>query len=177
MADILYASDLAGVQQVGGKFRSFLLTAVKNFLTNEWQRNQTQKRGGGKLSLSLDELDAAARYQIEPTDETSPEILFERRWAATLLEQAQQRLRAEYVEAGKADLFVRLQPCLTGAEPSRPYAELATQLGMTEAAVKMAVHRLRKHYGEALRAEIAQTVASPNEISEELRHLLAVLSG
>ena len=160
-----------------GKFRSFLLTAAKNFLANEWQRAQTQKRGGGKLSFSLDELDAEARYQIEPADETTPEILFERRWAATLLDQVQQRLRAEYADAGQADLFERLQPCLTGAEHLLPYAVLAAQLGMTEAAVKMAVHRLRKHYGEALRVEIAQTVASPKAIGEEIRYLLAVLSG
>lgn len=169
----LLAKDFpAGISPLGGKFRSYLLTALKHFLANEREYAQTAKRGGGKIAFSLDELDAETRYQFEPADEETPESLFEKRWASTLLDQAMHRLQAEYLAAGKADLFDRLKPFLTGADRSIAYAGLAAQLQTSEDAVKMAVHRLRKRYGEVLRAEIAQTVARPQEIEEEIRQLI-----
>ena len=161
------------LEREGGKFRSFLLTALNHFLANEWARRNTLKRGGRLGRFSLDELEPETRYQFEPADEVTPETFFERRWAATLLEQVMNRLRDEFARDGKAELFQRLQPCLTGAEQMLPYAELARLLGMTENAVKMAVHRLRKRYGELLRAEIVQTVATPQEVEEEIHHLIA----
>ena len=166
---------LVHIQREGGKFRSFLLTALKHFLVNEWEHRRAKKRDAQQLVFSLDEFDPESRYQFEPADDkASPEILFDRQWAATLLDQVMNRLCAEYACEGKADLFQRLQPCLTGAEPVLPYADLAALLGMTTNAVKMAVHRLRKRYGELLRAEIADTVASPQEVEDEIRHLIAV---
>ena len=172
-ARLLGKNSLASVQREGGKFRSFLLTALKHFLINKWQQRQTAKRGGGKTLLSLDEVDAEKRYQFEPADETTPEVLFERRWAATVLEQVRRRLRARYAADGQAELFEALQPCLTGAEQTLAYVDLAARLGTSESAVKMAVHRLRKRYGESLRAEIALTVDSPAEVEAEIRCLIA----
>ena len=121
-------------------------------------------------------LSPETRYAQETADTESPDAAFERRWASTVLHQALDRLRREHVAASKEEFFNLLEDCLTGAAPSRPYAELAIKLGMTEAAVKMAVHRLRKRYGELLRLEVAQTVVTPAEIDQELRHLLGALA-
>jgi len=173
-AHLLEKQAFGRLEREGGKFRSFLLTALNHFLANEWARRNAQKRGAGKVRFSLDELEPETRYRFEPTDDVTPETFFERRWAATLLEQVMNRLRDEYVREGKAELFQRLQPCLTGAEQMLPYVELATLLGMTENAVKMAVYRLRRRYGELLRAEIVHTVASPQEVEEEIHHLIAI---
>lgn len=172
-ARLLDKNSLAGIKREGGKFRSFLLTALKHFLINEWQQRQTAKRGGGKPIISLDELDAEKRYQFEPADSATPELLFERRWAATVLDQVMRRLRERYTADGQAELFEALQSCLTGAKQTLAYAKLAAKLSTTESAVKMAVHRLRKRYGECLRAEIALTVNSPAEVEEEIRCLIA----
>jgi RNA polymerase sigma factor (sigma-70 family) len=171
---LLDKNAFAHVQREGGKFRSFLLTALNHFLVSEWEHARAQKRDVQKVAFSLDELDPEKRYQFEPTDEATPETLFERQWAGILLEQALNRLHDDYAREGKADLFQRLQPCLTGAEPMLPYASLAALLGMTQSAVKMAVHRLRKRYGELLRDEIADTVADPQEVEAEIRYLIAV---
>jgi RNA polymerase sigma factor (sigma-70 family) len=157
-----------------GKFRAFLLTSLRHFLTNEWERGKAQKRGGGARLISLDTGSAETRYGLQPVDQTTPENLFEREWFLTLLEQALSRLRAEHETAGKADQFVTLQGCLMG-EPRRPYSELAVQLHMSEDAVKMAVHRLKKRCGELLQDEIAQTVSDRREIDEEMKRLLVVL--
>ena len=170
----LLAKDFpAGIRPEGGKFRSYLLTALKHFLVNEWQSRQTRKRGGDANIFSFDGLSAEARYALEPADPATPETLYERRWAATLLEQVRRRLRDEHIADGKEELFERLQPCLTGTERLIAYNEIAAQLNTTESAVKMAVHRLRKRYGELLREEIAQTVATPAEVAEEIRCLIA----
>jgi len=165
----------AGIKPGGGKFRSYLLTALQHFLTNEWQRARAEKRGGGRPVLSLQELDAEGQYRLEPADGATPETLFDRRWASVLLDRVREQLRREYAAEGKSDLFDKLQPCLTGAERLLPYAELARQFGQSESGVKMAVHRLRKRYGELLRQEIVQTVASPKDVEEEIRSLLAAL--
>ena len=160
-----------------GRFRTFLLSAMNHFLANEWDKARAQKRGGGVPLLPL-EIDAAeTRYVREPADNVTPEQHFEQRWAMTLLETVVNRLRAEYEHDGKADLFAALNPCLVGDRTSQPYEELAVKLGLTEGSVKSAVHRLRHRYRLLLRDEIAQTVATPGEVDEELRHLIAVLGG
>lgn len=173
-ARLLGRQALEHLTREGGKFRSFLLTALNHFLINEWEHHRAQKRDPRKIAFSLDALDPESRYRFEPADEATPEILFERQWAATLLDQVLHRLQDEYAAEGKADLFQRLRPCLTGAEPMLPYAGLARQSGLTEDAVKMAVRRLRQRYGELLRAEIAHTVARPEDIDEEIHHLIAI---
>ncbi len=161
-----------GVKREGGKFRSYLLAALQRFLANEWEARQTAKRGGGKSFLSLEELEAGKLYDLEPAVQMTPEQLFERRWASTLLAQARQKLRDEYSAVGKAALYTRLEPCLTGAERLIAYQQLAEELGIGESGVKMAVHRLRKRFGELLREEIMQTVSSPEDIEEEIRCLI-----
>ena len=163
----------AGVRRDGGKFRSYLLRALDHFLTNEWRRDNSAKRGGGTTTFSLDGIEADARYGLEPEDCVKSELLYDRRWAATVLEAVGNRLRQEYVRQGKDALFAALEPCLTGGDDHLPYAELMTRLDLKMSALKMAVHRLRKRFGELLRKEIAQTVATPDEIEDELRHLIA----
>ena len=175
---------LGGVDRTKGKFRSFLLASRKHFLANEWDKARAQKRGGsarvGRVGYPPHALDAQAaerRYALEPAHELSADRIFERRWALTLLDKVLKRLRREYADAGKAVLFDQLKETLAGERSSIPYAELARRLGMTAGAVKVAVHRLRQHYREHLRAEIANTVATPGEVEDELRHLFAALSG
>lgn len=167
---------LGAAEQSKGRFRSFLLIALKHFLANEWERSRTLKRGGGHAHISLDGLAAEQRYALEPVDCSSADKLFERRWALTLLEQVVNRLRDEQAAGGKLEQFERLKECITSAGRGTPYAQLAGQLGTSEGAVKVAVHRLRQRYRELLEEEIAHTVASPEEIEEERRHLLAALS-
>jgi len=160
-----------------GRFRTFLLSALNHFLANEWDKARAQKRGGGSTPLPLEFNAAETRYVREPADNVTPEQHFERRWALTLLETVVNRLRTEYEQDGKADLFTALNPCLVGDRTSQPYEELARELGVSEGAVKSAVHRLRQRYRQLLRDEIAQTVAGPGEVDEELNHLIAVLGG
>ena len=166
---------LAELRPAGARFRSFLLHALKNHLASEWTRAHAEKRGGSTTFLSLDDLSPETRYAQETADTESPDAAFERRWASTVLHQALDRLRREHVAASKEEFFNLLADGLTGVVPTS-YAELAIQLGMTEAAVKMAIHRLRKRYGELLRLEVAQTVVTSAEIDQELRHLLSALA-
>jgi RNA polymerase sigma-70 factor (ECF subfamily) len=157
-----------------GRFRSFLLKACQHFLANEHERAQALKRGGGRV-VSLELGDAEGRYRLEPTHGQTPERLFERRWALTLLAQVLGRLRDEYDARGKGRLFEALKGQL-GGERTAAYAALGAELGLKEGAVKAAVHRLRKRYGELLRAEIADTVASPAEVEDEIRALFAAVA-
>jgi DNA-directed RNA polymerase specialized sigma24 family protein len=168
---------LSRVQREGGRFRSFLLTALKRFLANEWDRVRAQKRGGGHTAISIDSSDAETRYRLEPAHELTPEAIYERQWAQTLLSQVLGRLREEYVTSGKGELFEQIQSSLSQPRGSVPYVTIATQLGTTEAAIKMVVQRLRARYRELLREEIAQTVATPSEVEDEIRHLFATFSG
>jgi len=160
-----------------GRFRSFLLSAMNHFLSDEWDKARAQKRGGGVPPVPLQLDTAETRYGLEPADNTTPERSFELRWALTLLEQVLQRLQTEYEQEGKADLFAELNPCLVGERTAQPYAELAAKVGASENTVKSAVHRLRQRYRQLLRDEIAHTVAGPAEVDDELRHLFAVLAG
>jgi RNA polymerase sigma factor (sigma-70 family) len=173
-ARLVDRNHLAGITIEGGKFRSYMLTVLKHFLTNERERALTQKRGGHNTFFSIDDKTAENRYQFEPVDHTTPESIFERHWALTLLDRVMGQLRDAYAAEGKAEFFERLRPCLSGAERLVPYSELGTTLGLSEGALKVAVHRLRKRYGALLRAEIADTVSSPEEIDEEIRHLIEV---
>ena len=163
------------VDQRKGKFRSFLLASLKHFLADQWDRSQAEKRGGGMALISLDAQTAETRYLLEPRDNLAPDRIFERRWALTLLEQAMARLREEFTLAGKADFFDRLKNFMTAEKDADTYADAAAKLSTTEAAVKMAVQRMRRRYRELLRSEIANTVSDPAEIDEELRHLAEAL--
>ena len=170
----LIAKDWLGdVQRERGKFRSFLLAAMKHFLANEWKRGQRLKRGGGAEVLSLDADAAESRYTNEPADIASAERLYDRRWALDLLDRVLSRLEEEWNRAGKTGHFAALQFCLTGDKT--PLADVAVRLGMTENAVKVAVHRMRGRYRELLRAEIAETVAEPSQVDAEMSELLAIL--
>jgi RNA polymerase sigma-70 factor (ECF subfamily) len=160
-----------------GRFRTFLLTAMSRFLADQWDRGRACKRGGGAVVVPVESGEAETRYGVEPVDASTPEQYFERRWAMALLETVLRRLRAEYEDGGRGVLFERLNACLVGGREAQPYAVLAESLEVSEGAVKVAVHRLRKRYRELLRDEVAQTVADASEVDEELRHLLAVLAG
>jgi RNA polymerase sigma factor (sigma-70 family) len=174
-ARLLEKDYLRQADQRRGRFRSFLLTAFKHFLANELERAQAQKRGGGRKLLPLDFQSGERRYLSEPSHEATAETVFDRGWALTLLEQALSRLREEQASAGKERLFERLKGTLTGADPSRPYAELADELGTSTESIKVMVHRLRRRYSELLRAEIAQTVTTAEEVEDELRDLFAAV--
>lgn len=163
----------AAANPARGKFRSYLLGALKNFLANDWHRAQAQKRGGGQRLVEWDALDAEARYALEPAEQSDADTLYDRRWALELLSRAMEKLRAEFAARGEAETFELLKGTLNGAEP--PRQQIAQQLGMTEGALKVAIHRLRQNYREVLRAEIAETVNSAAEAEEEMRHLVAVL--
>jgi len=157
-----------------GRFRSFLLASLNHFLANEWRRRSARKRGGGKPAISLNAASAETRYRQEPAHNLTPEKAYERRWALLLLEKSLSKLRDEYAASGKAGVFERLSEFLGGAERV-PYEKAARELDMTEGAVKVAVHRLRKRCRAILRAEVAQTVADPADVDEELRHLMAAV--
>ena len=149
---------------------------MNHFLADEWDKARAQKRGGNFAHVPLEFEVAETRFSHEPADHTTPEQNYERRWALTLLDEVLRRLRSEYEQDGRGELFATLHPCLVGDRSSQPYAELAVKLGVSEGTVKSAVHRLRQHYRQLLREEIAQTVAEPREVDEELRHLFSVLS-
>jgi RNA polymerase sigma factor (sigma-70 family) len=173
-ARLLQKEYLNSAASEKGRFRTFLLVALKRFLANEWNRQHAQKRGGTVSVVSIDQELAESRFASEPAHNLQPDVLFDRQWAMTLLERAMSRLHDEYVASGRAKLFELLRGCLAKDESALPYAEIATRLNLTEAAVKMTVQRLRARYREILRAEIADTVASPEEIEEEIRHLFSI---
>jgi RNA polymerase sigma-70 factor (ECF subfamily) len=158
-----------------GKFRSFLLTAFKHFLSRQRERAHAQKRGGGRPSVALDFPTGERRYLLEPADHVTPEAVYERRWALAILEQSLARLRQEFANAGKEKLFESLKGALEGEGPPDSYARIGEKLGLSEQAVKVAAYRLRRRYQELLRDEIAQTVGSPAEVDDELRDLFAAV--
>ncbi len=160
-----------------GRFRSYLLGALKHYLANERDRERARKRGGGQPMLRLDFKAGENRYRMEPRDTETPERIYERRWALTMLEAVLRRLEEDYGRAGKRDFFRHMKPFLTDDGERGAYATLARELSMTEGAFKVAVHRLRRRYRDLLRGEIAQTVETPAEIEAELRHLIAAVSG
>jgi RNA polymerase sigma factor (sigma-70 family) len=160
-----------------GRFRSFLLTTVRHFLINEWERASAQKRGGGLIAESLDELvPEGDRARVEPLDERNAERIFEQAWALAVLERVRGRLEAEYETEGKAQRFALLEAFLPGEETELTYAQAAVRLGIAEGTVKSDMHRLKRRYRDLLREEIANTVASATEVDDELKHLMTVLS-
>ena len=158
-----------------GKFRTFLLTSLQHFLVNEWTKARTAKRGGFQQVISWDEQEAENRYLAEPTDGLAPDTIFEKRWAISLLEKVLAQLREETSAAGKGAQFESLKQYLWGEKSGVSYEEIGKELNMTEGAVKVAVHRLRQRYREMLRAEVAQTVATEEEVDVELQYLIKVI--
>jgi RNA polymerase sigma-70 factor (ECF subfamily) len=174
-ARFLERKHVALADPARGRFRAFLLTSMKNFLINRWEKGRSERRGGARHFISWEVMDAEGRFRAEPVDGVTPETAFEKRWAVTVLEQALDRLREEQEAAGKRDAFEQFKHILWGGRGGLTYAALAATLGMTEGAVKVAVYRLRQRFRELLRAEIAHTVANPSEIDDELRHLVSVM--
>lgn len=167
-ARLIAENDLDGRSPERGRFRAFLLAAMKHYMANEWDKSRRRKRGGGAELLSLDCRDAEERYRIEPSHHLSPDRLYDRAWAMTLLERVVGKL--ETAHAGNP-AFLKLKPCLTAGRETVDYAAVAADLGMSEGAARVAAHRLRRQYRELLRAEIAETLVEPEEFSDELQAL------
>ena len=175
-ARLLRRNDVTAVSPERGKFRSYLLGAMNHFLSDEWDKARAQKRGGGRV-IHLDTTAAEAIHAQTTDDTLTPERLFDQRWAITVLEEVYDRLRREHDREGKGELFQALRFSLMGERSAVPYAELAAGLGMSEGAVKVAVHRLRRRYRALLRELVAETVATPEEVEDELSYLLRAVSG
>lgn len=173
-ARLLAKDTLAGVSPEKGRFRSFLLASIKHFLANEWDRSQAQKRGGGKVIVSLDGAIGESRHPIEPADGLTPDLIFERQWVLALLDRVLGKLASEY--ADKPAHFAALKDFLTSGSSHGATAEASKALDITEGAVRVAVHRLRQRYRDLLRAEIAQTVGDASEVDAEIRRLFSVFS-
>jgi RNA polymerase sigma factor (sigma-70 family) len=171
---LLEKSVLSDVEPAYGRFRSFLLASVRHFLSDARDRERAAKRGGGQSPIPLDEAFAEDSYRKEPHTALTPEEIFERRWAFTVIDRAVQRLREDSAQRGKLGQFERLKEFLTGAG-SDTHRKAGADLGMTDDAVKVAVHRLRRRYGEMLRLEVEETVADPDQVDGEIRHLLEVI--
>ena len=171
-AKLMDGTLLSSAEPVRGKFRTLLLASLKNLAINTWRANQRQKRGGGVEIISLDVAMAEERWQTEP-EGGLPEAAFDRAWAHTVIDRASARLQSEYMASGRAELFTELFPRLNGGHAPDTLAAVADRLGMTEAAVKMALSRMRPRYVDALREEVGHTVGSHGDIQEELRYLLA----
>lgn len=176
-AHLLAGSGLERADPRKGRFRSYLLVALDHFLADEWKRANRKARGGGAPVLSLERESAEERYRLEPVDTMTAEKLYERRWAMTLLNEVLAALEREQGAGRRPGVFERLKGYLLGEDSAPGYAETASDLGMTEEAVKAAVYRLRRRYRELLQLEIGRTVSSPEEIEEELRALFAALGG
>jgi RNA polymerase sigma-70 factor (ECF subfamily) len=167
---------LADADRDKGRLRTFLLVALKRFMAKEWRRAGAQKRGGGQAQVPMDTAFAESRWAADPNPGLTPEAVFDRQWALTLLDLSLRRLEAEYASQGKADEFARLKGCLTAAQGTMDYAALASELGLSEGATRVAVHRLRKRFRELYREEIRQTLPPNADLDEELRHLAACLA-
>jgi RNA polymerase sigma factor (sigma-70 family) len=174
-ARFLEKNYIEGLSSDKGKFRSFLLASLKNFLANEWDRNKRLKRGGGAIPLSMDLQEGDTRYVVLPADNLSPDKIYDRAWAITLLERVLARLRDESDADGKSQLFDQLKPFLTAGK-NAPYAIASSTLNMSEGSIRVTVHRLRKRYRELLKDEISQTLTDPTQADEEMRALFEAFS-
>lgn len=177
LTSLLERRDFQRLRQDRGRFRAFLLAAFQHFLANDGARRRTQKRGGGVTLLPLTFDDAEGRYRVEPAEPATPETLYERRWALTVIERVLASLRQEWDAAARAAEFDALKACLLGQAPAGGYAALAGTLGTTEGAVKAAVYRLRRKFQERLRRDIAETVADTADVDDEIRYLVRALNG
>ncbi|MGB6365872.1 MAG: sigma-70 family RNA polymerase sigma factor [Thermoanaerobaculia bacterium] len=173
--ELLEKDLLADVDPAKGRFRAYLLATLRNFLSRDRTKAGRLKRGGGTSTLSLDMEAGEVRYTVHPSEKMTPEDIFEHRWAVTVLDRAMGRLERDSSFTGGEEQFQSLKPYLTGDLPRLPYRQVAASLGMSEGAVKVAVHRLRKRFGEYLRLEIAETVVDPSDVDDEVRHLLEVV--
>jgi RNA polymerase sigma-70 factor (ECF subfamily) len=175
-ARFLAGDYVAKADPAKGRFRFYLLAALNHFLSDAWDYARRVKRAGNLHTVSIDVQVGEERFQLEPCHDWNPDRLYERRWALTLLEKVLTQLDHEYETRGKARLFQSLKPFLVGDDESDSYGEIARELGISDGALRVAVHRLRLRYGELFRLEVAQTVSRPEEVAEEMRHLLAVFS-
>ena len=175
-ARLLAKNYLASADRSRGRFRSFMLSSLKHFMANEWDKARALKRGGGQIIIPIDLKTDETSAGIDPADNATADKIFDRRWAMTLLDQVMARLARDYADRERGDIFESLRGVLIKDKDSLPYSEIALQLGMTEAAIKMAVQRMRAHYRELLREEIAKTVVSEDQIDEEIRHLFVTFS-
>ncbi|GMW00898.1 MAG: hypothetical protein AMXMBFR84_20350 [Candidatus Hydrogenedentota bacterium] len=175
-AQLLEHNWVARAQPEKGRFRSFLLMALKRFLANEWDKATSIRRGGRVHFVPLPFDTAEARYEQIPASDATPDQLFDREWAQALLNSVLAALQEDYRAQGKPALFEALKSCLIGSRELQPYAGLAEQLGMSEAAIKVAVHRMRHRYRKRLKAEIAETVANASDVEDELRHLIRAMA-
>jgi RNA polymerase sigma-70 factor (ECF subfamily) len=171
----LERSHVTSADRDRGKFRAFLLACMKNFLANEWDKTQAFKRGGGQTKLSLDFERGEGLLAELATDQYSPETLYDRNWAQTLVATSFRDLERDYQNSGKNDLFQALRGFITGDSPTPSYKEVGECLGMSEGAVKVAVHRLRKRFGECLRHGVAETLSDESTVEEELKYLISLL--
>jgi RNA polymerase sigma-70 factor (ECF subfamily) len=175
-AELLEKGYLDDYDPERGRFRSFLMASVKHFLSKQREKALAWKRGGRADVVSLDVQEVEGRYRIEPVDRLTPEQIFERRWALIVLERALARLRREQEDADRGTEFARLEGFLTGQQATASYRDVAAELGTSEGAVKTSIHRLRQRFGQVLRSEIAETVSSPTEVDDEVKHLLGVIA-
>ena len=175
-ARLLEKNYVAQADRDRGRFRTFLLAALTHFLADEWDKTRRLKRGGGREMISFDAASAEERYRLEPIDELDAAKLYERRWVTTLFDKVLARLEQEFRDSGKGALFDQLKGSLLAEDTGLSHAELGAQLGLSVDVVKQTVHRMRRRYRELFREEIAQTVAGPGEVEDELKHLFAVLS-
>jgi DNA-directed RNA polymerase specialized sigma24 family protein len=172
---LLERKDFEGVRQERGRFRAFLLASLQHFLANDAARRRTQKRGGNLTFLPLAFDDAEGRYRVEPAESATPESLYERRWALTVIDRVLASLRREWEADGREAEFDELKSCLLGINPTGGYAAIAARLETSEAAVKTAVHRLRRKFQAALRKDIAETVSDQDDVDDEIRYLVRAL--
>jgi RNA polymerase sigma-70 factor (ECF subfamily) len=175
-AELLEKGFLRQADPARGRFRTFLLAAFRHHASKARERERAQKRGGGVPAFSLDAIEGERRYLAEPADEHGPERLYERRWALALLDRVLADLRASYGDGERGAVFEVLRPFLLAGDPPPALDAAARTLAMSESAAKMALHRLRRRYRDLLRARIAETVATPADVDDELRHLLAALA-
>lgn len=172
---LLEGGMLGRAREERGRFRTFLLGAMQNYLLNLHRHGRAMKRGGGKLPLSLDAMEAEGRYALESAETLTPEALFERNWALALIDRTFRRVEEDYGKVGRGKLFAALRPYLAGENPRSGYGEVAASLGMSSGAIATALFRMRRRFGEAMREEIAETVASPAEVEEEIAQLMRAL--
>ena len=174
LASLIERQSFEGLRQEQGRFRAFLLASLKHYLSNWSARERTQKRGGGWQIVPLE--NAEGQYLVEPADHATPETLFEKRWALTVIERLLADLRTEWTDEGRASEFDELKACLLGQAPVGGYTAVAARLGTSEGAVKTAVHRLRRRFQLLLRERVAETVANGRDVDDEIRHLIQALS-
>ncbi len=175
-ARLLERGDLSHAQQQRGKLRTFLLSALKNHLVQDWRHRTAEKRGGRNVPVSLDVAAAEQRYASEPADMASPDALFDRRWALDTMEEALRQLEADYTDSGKSALHTALQPFISAKPKGDDTRTLCARLGLNENAIHVAIHRLRQRFRKNLESLVAETVSTQDEVPDELRHLLTLLT-